>query len=171
LIAPQHSAKSSQSRENKLRSQPCCRHPGNLGQQANCKYQRRTRKAEQELGDCNVAAGWTIAGTNAPATQPATEGNARHAHGDQDGELVVHVTVDGLECQQQKNLQCHQGESGCCHAVRGGKTGAFLARGHKRQKNRHKQCDNEDRIDDPFERDVRSGPEPARIAQLELSAP
>src|ERR1022692_327961 len=139
LVAPQHSAKSSQSREDKLRSQPCCRRPRNLRQQANHKYQRRTRKGEQELGSCNGAVGWTIAGTNAADAQPASEGNACHAHRDEDCELVVNVTVDGLKCQQQENLQSHQCESCRSHTVRCGGAGAFLASGHKHQKNRHKQ--------------------------------
>jgi len=171
LIAPQHSAESGQCGEDKLRRQPCCCHPRNPRQQANHKYQRRTRKGEQELGGCHGAVGWKIAGTNAADAQPTSEGNARHAHGDEDRELVVNVTVDGLECQQQENLQSHQCESGRSHRARCGRPGAFLAIGHKREKNRYKPCDNKDSINDAGESHVRSGPEPAGIAQLELCAP
>jgi len=171
LIASQHSAESGQRGEDKLRRQPCCRRPRNLRQQANHKYQRRTRKGEQELRGRNAAVGWAIARTNAADAQPTSEGNACHAHGDEDRELVVNVTVDGLECEQQKNLQSHQGESGRARAARCGRTGTFLASGHKRQKHRCQQCNDKDHIDDTRERDVRCGPEPAGIAQLELRAP
>src|ERR1035437_4792067 len=77
LVAAQDSAESSQRREDSLRSQPGCRRPRNLRQQANHKYQRRTRKGEEELRSCNGAAGWTIDGTNAADAQPTSEGNAR----------------------------------------------------------------------------------------------
>jgi len=84
---------------------------------------------------------------------------------------VVNVAVDGLECEQQEDLQRHQRESGRSHAACRGRRGASLASGHKRQKNRYKQCDDKDRIDDSGEGDVRGGAEPAGIAQLELRAP
>jgi len=171
LIASQCSAESGQRGENKLRRQPGCRHPGNLRQQANHKYQRGTRKREQELGGCHGTAGWTVTRTNAAYAQPTSGGNACHAHGDQDRELVVNVAVDGLKCEQQENLQSHQGEPSCGHAGRCGGTGAFLASTHKRQKRGRQQCDDKDRIDDLGKRDVRGGPEPAGIAQLELRAP
>jgi len=84
---------------------------------------------------------------------------------------VVNVAVDGLECEQQKDLQRHQRESGRSHATCRGRTGASLTREHKRQKNRYKQRENKDRIDDSGEGNVRRGAEPAGVAQLELRAP
>ena len=61
-----------------------------------------------------------MAGANTADAQPASEGNACHTHGNEDRELVVNVTVDGLESQQEENLQSHQRESGRSHTVRCG---------------------------------------------------
>ena len=39
--------------------------------------------------------------------QPTSEGNACHAKANEDRELVVNIAIDGLERQQQQNLQSH----------------------------------------------------------------
>src|ERR1017187_2219638 len=107
LIPPQHSRERSQCWENELRRQPCCWRTRDLLEQANHKHQHRRREREQELGHCHGAVRWVIPDESAADTQPTSEGNACHTQTNEDCELVVNITIDGLECQQQQNLQSH----------------------------------------------------------------
>jgi hypothetical protein len=129
LIAAQHSAESSQRREDELRRQPCCRHPGNLRQQATTNISAGPERASRNWVVAMARQGGLAAGTNAADAQPTSAGNACHAQADEDRELVVNVTVDGLECQQQENLQRHQGEAGRSHAAAAAERARFSRAG------------------------------------------
>jgi len=111
------------------------------------------------------------AGADAANTQPSPKSDARHKHGDQNCELMVHVSIDRLKRQQQKDLERHQGETGCRHAEGRGSTGASLASGHIRQKDRQQQQNSKGAYDNASESDVRRRLEPVGVAQLELRAP
>jgi len=112
-----------------------------------------------------------FAGADSANAQPSPESDARHKHGDQNCELMVHVAVDRLECQQQKDLESHQGETGCRHTEGRGSTRGSLATGQICQKNRQQQQNGEGVYDNARESDVRRGLEPVGVAQLELRAP
>src|ERR1017187_5941899 len=107
LIPPQYSRERSQCWKNELRRQPSCWRTRDFSEQANHKHQHRRRERQQELGGCHGAVRWVIPDESAADTQPTSEGNACHAQANEDRELVVYVTIDGLECQQQQNLQTH----------------------------------------------------------------
>jgi len=74
------------------------------------------------------------AAMNAAHGKPASHGNAGHAQCNQNGELVIDVTVDGLEGEQQKDFERHQRESRRGHAIGGCHAGALLTSGQKSEK-------------------------------------
>ena len=61
-------------------------------------------KARRNCVTRNGAASEAAVATNAAQAKPASQGNAGHAQSNQNGELVVDVTVDGLEGKQQKDF-------------------------------------------------------------------
>src|ERR1035438_3415433 len=105
--------------------------------------------------------GRTMEQTNAAKGEPASQGDACHAQADEDCELVVDVAVDGLECEQQEDFESHQRESGCGRAGCGGGTAAMLAPGDEGQQRGGEDEENEECAEDPGERNLRGGAEPA----------
>ena len=107
----------------------------------------------------------------APHAEPTAHRDARHKKPDENCQLGVHITVDGLETEEQKDLQRHQRESRGCHRSAGGCALTALAAGKKRDEQNNGKQRKRQRAGNFGEIQVLGSAEPHGIARPELRAP